>query len=803
MHWLQTFDIGLFRFVNETLANPVFDRVMPLVSGNAFFFPILILLGVGLIWKGRMRGVVCVSLLLLILPMGDQWVCRTIKRAVGRPRPFAALPDVRQPAARRGSQAPPTPTPKQSTLALAPAPRGDSMPSSHAANWFAATMVAFVYYRRSAWFMLPVALLVSFSRVYNGVHYPSDVLAGAILGAGYAAASLWCLEALWQKAGRKWFPLWWDQLPFLLDPSRRLADGTTEEFTPLPTTKEWGEGQGEGLRKNVRASKTSPSPRPSPRSSLAGRGSRERGDPRLESEDRAATPDPQGDLDAHWLRLGYILIALLLLARLVYVAGNINELTPDEAYQWLRSKHLPLPGYGEPPLFAYAQLFGTALFGNTPFGIRCLSPLCAAALSLFLLRFFARELNARAGFCLLLILTATPLLSAGAVLGTGDAFSVLLWTAAMVAGWRAIQPGSPTGSWAWVGLWMGLGFLSGYVGLLQWLGWATFLILWPAARTQLRRPGPYIAFVINLLCALPAVIWNFSHGWASFRSLASDQRLGGTWLPAFDSFFGLLDGEALLLNPIFLIGIVWASVAFWRRSRSNPRLVYFFSMGAPLFLVGLLFGLRSRILPNWIAPSVPPLLCLLVGYWDPLWRLGVKSTRAALIAGLAIGLPVVIIGHDTQLVDRLIRHPLPISRDLLRGSRGWKEGARLVETARQELLANGRPVFIITGDYRLAAELSFYLPGLKTADGSETAAVYGEPSGGPFDSFSFQPGYRERKKENAIFLVELSRDDPKPGPPPTRIRDAFDSVEDLGVRPVLDHGRLLRTLQLFGCRGLR
>ena len=64
----------------------------------------------------------------------------------------------------------------------------NSMPSSHAANWFAATMIAFLFYRRSLWFMLPMALAVSFSRVYNGVHYPSDVLAGAILGAGYAAA---------------------------------------------------------------------------------------------------------------------------------------------------------------------------------------------------------------------------------------------------------------------------------------------------------------------------------------------------------------------------------------------------------------------------------------------------------------------------------------------------------------------------------------------------------------------------------------------------------------------------------------
>jgi len=47
-------------------------------------------------------------------------------------------------------------------------------------------MILFIFYRRSCWFMLPLALAVSFSRVYNGVHYPGDVLVGAIVGAGYA-----------------------------------------------------------------------------------------------------------------------------------------------------------------------------------------------------------------------------------------------------------------------------------------------------------------------------------------------------------------------------------------------------------------------------------------------------------------------------------------------------------------------------------------------------------------------------------------------------------------------------------------
>ena len=50
MQWLQTFDVDLFRFINADLANPLLDKVMPFVSGNAFFYPLLLVTGLVLIW---------------------------------------------------------------------------------------------------------------------------------------------------------------------------------------------------------------------------------------------------------------------------------------------------------------------------------------------------------------------------------------------------------------------------------------------------------------------------------------------------------------------------------------------------------------------------------------------------------------------------------------------------------------------------------------------------------------------------------------------------------------------------------
>jgi undecaprenyl-diphosphatase len=77
-----------------------------------------------------------------------------------------------------------------------------SFPSSHAVNNFAiATMFAW-YYRRWRYWFYAWAAVVALSRVFVGVHYPSDVAGGALIGTGVALAAL----ALWQFVTRRWIP---------------------------------------------------------------------------------------------------------------------------------------------------------------------------------------------------------------------------------------------------------------------------------------------------------------------------------------------------------------------------------------------------------------------------------------------------------------------------------------------------------------------------------------------------------------------------------------------------------------------
>jgi undecaprenyl-diphosphatase len=218
MHWLQTLDINLFFFVNRSLVNPFFDWLMPILSGDHGvknqFLVLAGVVGVALLCFGKLRARLCVFLLILIVATNDGLICNTLKHAVARPRPFVTLPEARVFGNVGNGYVPP----EINEYGVDMANKGsrNSMPSSHASNWFAATMVLFLFYRKSIRFMLPLALAVSFSRVYNGVHFPSDVLVGAIIGAGYAAAAAIAIESAWQYFGKKWFPLWHAKLPVLV-----------------------------------------------------------------------------------------------------------------------------------------------------------------------------------------------------------------------------------------------------------------------------------------------------------------------------------------------------------------------------------------------------------------------------------------------------------------------------------------------------------------------------------------------------------------------------------------------------------
>jgi undecaprenyl-diphosphatase len=79
---------------------------------------------------------------------------------------------------------------------------GKSFPSSHAVNNFAVATVFSRYYRRGSWAFFSWAALIGLSRAFVGVHFPSDILGGALIGTGVGAA----IAAGWTWLSRRYFP---------------------------------------------------------------------------------------------------------------------------------------------------------------------------------------------------------------------------------------------------------------------------------------------------------------------------------------------------------------------------------------------------------------------------------------------------------------------------------------------------------------------------------------------------------------------------------------------------------------------
>jgi undecaprenyl-diphosphatase len=157
----QKFDEAVFHFINQSLANPLGDWLLPIFNYGAPFVPLMIL---GLAWcayRNSKPAWILAAILIVATILSDGLVFNTLKKAVARPRPAKSL-QVRQLA--EGATG------------------GHSFPSSHTANAFLVATILTAAFPRKWWLFLGIASLLGFARVYVGVHYPSDILGSAILG---------------------------------------------------------------------------------------------------------------------------------------------------------------------------------------------------------------------------------------------------------------------------------------------------------------------------------------------------------------------------------------------------------------------------------------------------------------------------------------------------------------------------------------------------------------------------------------------------------------------------------------------
>ncbi|NGM18480.1 glycosyltransferase family 39 protein [Roseomonas stagni] len=392
----------------------------------------------------------------------------------------------------------------------------------------------------------------------------------------------------------------------------------------------------------------------------------------------------------------WALLAAVTALRLL-VAG-VTPLAPDEAYYWVWSRVLQ-PGYlDHPPMVALFIRAGTLLAGENAFGIRLMGPLTIALASVLLARAAdALFPDRRLGIWAALLFNAMPLVGVGGVLMTPDLPLLVLWVAAVWA--LAMLHASQDGRW-WLafGLFAGLALVSKYTAGLLGIGVVAWLIACRGAWHWWRDWRLWAGGAIAAATFAPVVIWNATHGWASFvkQGGRAGADAGGFTLRYLGE---LVAGQAGLANPLVFIlcitGTAMALMAWARRGDAAAALLAALVVpGAALFTWQ---ATGSRVQGNWPAILYPAACILAAAFITP--RLA-RLRRPAVVLGAVLALAAYV---------QAALAPVPLPRRLdptLARLGGWDDFAALVEQER----ARSGASFVAAEEYGLAAQLALLLP---------------------------------------------------------------------------------------------
>jgi undecaprenyl-diphosphatase len=216
-------DKTLLLFINREWTSPFMDRLMATFSSFDVWMPILLLAVLVLLWRGNFQVRSFIVVTLLTIAFTDGVFTQFMKKLVNRPRPSQALAEVREVTLEKTKPAI-LGVLRPVRVSLSKPPEGTvvgrSFPSGHAMNnTVIATLAILFFGRLGALYMIPAGL-VSYSRIYCGSHWPSDVLVSIILAIGFSMVVATVANVLYRMLGSKWFPELYRRHPSLFGTKR-------------------------------------------------------------------------------------------------------------------------------------------------------------------------------------------------------------------------------------------------------------------------------------------------------------------------------------------------------------------------------------------------------------------------------------------------------------------------------------------------------------------------------------------------------------------------------------------------------
>lgn len=414
-------------------------------------------------------------------------------------------------------------------------------------------------------------------------------------------------------------------------------------------------------------------------------------------ESVAASPPVVGTMD--FRRATFALIGMVLVLRLAWSA--VMPVTNDEAYHYLYVVHPAWSYFDHPPMTMWLERIGLAAFGGWThaLSLRFAFTLIFAGSTWVLFRLTARRYGDAAGFCAAFLLNVSGYFAGvgGFVLPDSPLLFFSLLTIAALLHAIIDAPDCLT-AWINVGFAFAGALVSKYLAVFLPIGVFIYLLLSPARRYLLLRPGPYVAMAFGLLGFVPVLIWNAENGWASF--LFQSRRASAieiNWLGPVS----FLIGPVLILFPWIWFRLVKQLVRGFRNftfvSEIDRLLVCLAIVPVVLFLP---ISLLRPILPHWTLMAFIPLYPLAGAAWAEILRSNRQRWKRIAIVNAAVTVFVMLFVLTQARLGLLTFG----QDDPLKEASGW-------ESVGEELKARGmvgKPkTFFIGNRWHKSGQLAF------------------------------------------------------------------------------------------------
>lgn len=492
-----------------------------------------------------------------------------------------------------------------------------------------------------------------------------------------------------------------------------------------------------------------------------------------------------------------VLVAATTWARLWFVRSGQLNLAPDEAQYWDWSRTLQWSYYSKGPLIAVVNRLGTLAFGATELGVRAgalAGSVCMQVIAVVWVGWVFQRV--RLAFWMLVVLNTTMLFMAGSLLMTTDNPLLVCWMAGLVCLYFCLEQGNRA-AWIGLGLCLAVGIWAKYT-MLFFLPLALGASAW--VRGGQAMPEHFWKNLLKTLALgaclglLPLVIWNAGHDWVGVKhvlhrgALAGDKAAVFFKLKHFPEYVGSQLG---VLTPWWLIFVLCGAWTLTRQlcSRSGqtdlsglPRsaaivLVVFFW---PVWLGFVFWSLHTKIEANWSAVSYPAGIFLGALAVERF----IHSTRSRWrFVWPCLGVFLFLLVHGQGFL------PFESPKNPVYRLLGWQDLGAQVQTIVEQDLGGPDVAFVMSDEYGVTAELSFYVPGQKRA--------FCLAGGRKMNQYDLWPGPGP-EYENALFVVKGEKD-----APPAQLARLFERIDGPRVLTTIHGAHPGQTFTAFLCFGFQ